>query len=129
MPDVGAPEQWNNNDPFNWVFPRVYTGDYFPANGCFGDFNTGPVNGDWSFTFSTQRTGQQAQLTYLLIDFCDDRNAQGPCCFANAGDLQPDPPMEACSGDPTVSFPLSPALRKSAAGRQRIRVHLRRLPE
>jgi gliding motility-associated-like protein len=108
MPDVGAPEQWNNNDPFNWVFPRVYTGDYFPANGCFGDFNTGPVNGDWSFTFSTQRTGQQAQLTYLLIDFCDDRNAQGPCCFANAGDLQPDPPMEACSGDPTVSFPLSP---------------------
>ncbi|MTB50898.1 gliding motility-associated C-terminal domain-containing protein [Lewinella sp. W8] len=108
MPDGGAPAQWNNNDPFNWPAFGVYTGDYFPAAGCFADFNTGPVNGDWTFTLNTQRTGQQGQLTYLLIDFCDDRNAQGPCCFADAGDLQPDPPVLACNADPTVSFPLPP---------------------
>lgn len=108
MPDASAPGQWNNNDPFNWPAFGVYTGDYFPTTGCFADFNSGPVNGNWAFNFRTQRTGQQGQLTYLLIDFCDDRNAQGPCCFADAGDLQPDPPVEICNDDPSVAFSLPP---------------------
>ena len=29
-----------------------------PANGCLEDFNTGPVNGNWTFAFNTTRTGQ-----------------------------------------------------------------------
>ncbi|MBC6994070.1 gliding motility-associated C-terminal domain-containing protein [Neolewinella lacunae] len=108
-PDPGAPAQWNNNAAFNWAAFGLYTGDYFPASGCFADLNTGPVNGNWTITFDNQRTGQQGRATYLLLTFCDDRNAQGPCCFADAGELLPVAPSEACEF--STNLPITPTPR------------------
>lgn len=95
-PDPGAPGTWNNNFGFDWPAFGLFRGDYHPAAGCFEDFTAGPVNGDWTLTFNTQRAGQQGRLTYVLLEFCDDRNSEGPCCFANAGEIEPDPPFETC---------------------------------
>lgn len=106
-PDAGATGQWNNNSGFNWPAFGLFQGDYFPATGCFSDLNTGPVNGDWTITFNNSRTGQQGRATYLLLTFCDDANSEGPCCFANAGELETEPLIETCEfpDDLPLSFP------------------------
>lgn len=111
-PDPGAPGQWNNNDPFNWSAFGLFRGDYLPSGGCLEDFNIGPVNGDWTFSFNTARSGQQGRVTYLLLEFCDDLNAQGPCCFADAGEITPIPNLEICEFTPDFPLPLSPAYRQ-----------------
>jgi gliding motility-associated-like protein len=111
-PDFGAPGQWNNNSPFNWSAFGLYRGEYAPATGCLEDFNTGPVNGNWTFSFNTTRTGQAGQLTYLLLEFCDDLNAQGPCCFADAGELQPASDLEICEFTSTFPIGLPPRYRR-----------------
>lgn len=95
-PDGAAPPAWNNNFAFDWPAFGVYQGDYFPNNGCLEDFDTGPVNGDWTVNFNTARPGEQGIVTYVLLTFCDDANAQGPCCFANAGNLRPDDEIVTC---------------------------------
>jgi len=112
QPDPGASGVWNNNFPFNWSAFGTFRGDYHPANGCLEDFNTGPVNGDWTFSFNTERFGQSGRATYLLLEFCDDANAQGPCCFANAGELQPIPNLEFCEQTPNLPLGLPPRYRQ-----------------
>lgn len=112
VPDPGAPGQWNNNNPFNWSAFGLYRGEYAPASGCLEDFNTGPVNGNWTFSFNTTRAGQEGRLTYLILEFCDDRNAQGPCCFANAGELQPVNNLEICEFTPVFPIGLPPRYRQ-----------------
>lgn len=107
-PDSGAPPTWNNNDFFDWPAFGVYQGDYFPNSGCFEDLNTGPVNGDWTVTFNTARPGEQGILTYILLTFCDDANAQGPCCFADAGELRVDPEIIACEQSADLPFDYPP---------------------
>ncbi|MFK8165755.1 MAG: T9SS type B sorting domain-containing protein [Lewinella sp.] len=111
-PDPGAPGQWNNNAPFNWAAFGLYRGEYAPAVGCLEDFNTGPVNGNWTFSFNTTRTGQSGRLTYILLEFCDDLNAQGPCCFADAGELEPVPELEICEFTPSFPIGLPPRYRQ-----------------
>ncbi len=108
QPDFGAPAQWDNNNPFNWSAFGVYRGNYTPAAGCFEDLNTGPVNGDWTFSFNTERTGQQGRVTYILLEFCDDLNAEGPCCFANAGELLQIDNLEFCEQSPDLPLGLIP---------------------
>lgn len=106
-PDGGAPPVWDNNHPYNWPAFGVYQGDYFPADGCLEDFNTGPVNGDWTFNFNTARPGEQGVLTYVLLTFCDDANANGPCCFADAGALNTDAEIVTCeqAADLPLDYP------------------------
>ena len=112
QPDAGAPGQWNNNNPFNWPAFGLNRGSYQPATGCFEDFNTGPVNGDWTFSFNTDRTGQEGRVTYILLEFCDDLNTEGPCCFANAGELQPIDGLEFCEQTPDLPLGLVPLYRQ-----------------
>lgn len=112
VPDPGASGQWNNNSLYNWPAFGLYRGSYAPATGCFEDLNTGPVNGDWTFSFNTTRANEQGRVTYLLLEFCDDRNAQGPCCFADAGTLQPIPDLEFCEQTPDVPLGLTPRYRR-----------------
>ncbi len=106
-PDGLAQPTWDNNDFWNWQAFGLYQGDYFPASGCLEDFNTGPVNGEWTVRFSNTRSGEQGILTYMLLTFCDDANADGPCCFADAGDLQTDPEIITCeeADDLPLSYP------------------------
>ncbi len=102
-PDAGAPGQWDNDFPFDWPAFSVQRGDYFPHDGCLEDFNSGPVNGNWTINFNNFRSNEQARVTYILLTFCDDLNARGPCCFADAGVLDPDPVVEACVTDPPTA--------------------------
>jgi gliding motility-associated-like protein len=111
-PDGFAPPTWNNNNFFNWPAFGVFTGDYFPATGCLEDLNIGPVNGDWTVSFTTDRPGEQGRLTYLLLTFCDDANADGPCCFADAGELRTDPEILACEQSDDLPFDYAPRYRR-----------------
>lgn len=111
-PDPGAPGQWNNNSPFNWSAFGLNRGSYTPATGCFEDLNTGPVNGDWNFSFNTARASEQGRVTYILLEFCDDLNAEGPCCFANAGELTPIPNLEFCEQTPSLPLGLNARYRQ-----------------
>lgn len=108
MPDPGAPTRWNNDSPFNWAIFGQYSGSYRPANGCLDGFSQGSVNGDWTLTFDNRRAGQQGVLTYVLLEFCDDRHVDGPCCQANAGELQPDPTIVVCEGPSNLPLDLRP---------------------
>lgn len=45
-PDSGISDTWDNDEP--WVIGGSYTGIYYPAGGCFSDFNLGSANGTWT---------------------------------------------------------------------------------
>ncbi len=100
-PDVFQTDQWNNNNDFS--FSSMYTGKYYPFNGCLEDFNTGPVNGQWKIVFETQDNafvaGPLVNSFFADVEliFCDDEG--NPCCDANAGTFQ-DAPITLCEGDP-----------------------------
>lgn len=115
VPDAGASGRWNNNFPFNWLAFGLFQGDYHPAGGCLEDFNSGPVNGQWSFRFNTERLNQQGRVTYLLLEFCDDLNAQGPCCNAYAGDIRPISNLEFCEETPLLPLGIVPRFGRPRA--------------
>ena len=105
QPRPGAPARWNNNDPYEWPAFAVDTGVYHPATGCLEDFDRGAVNGDWTLRFRNFRANESGRVTYLLLTFCDDRNAQGPCCFADAGELRPEAATQTCVDAPPGPLP------------------------
>ena len=111
-PDPGAPPTWDNNVAFDWPAFGLYQGDYFPASGCFEDLDAGPVNGTWTLTFDNARAGEQGVMTYLLLTFCDDANAEGPCCFADAGELETEPPPVFCEQLADLPFDFPPRYRR-----------------
>ncbi|NUN99895.1 MAG: hypothetical protein HUU01_04690, partial [Saprospiraceae bacterium] len=49
MPDSGYVAQWSNEQPANFASGFFYDGSYYPYLGCLEDFNSGPVNGNWTF--------------------------------------------------------------------------------
>ena len=109
QPDFGAPGVWNNQSPFNWASFGTYSGSYLPvAGGCLEDLDTGPVNGTWTFEFFNDRFAETGAVTYLLLEFCDDTNQEGPCCFADAGTLLPIPGLEFCEETPSIPLGLAP---------------------
>ena len=99
--DPGAPVTWNNNSPFNWVAGSNYIGSYYPSGGCLEDFNTGPVNGTWTFSALSTKPFAQGAITGLRLIFCDSRGVD--CCFADAGDYQPFD-LLACAGDEVLDL-------------------------
>ena len=108
-PDPGVPFRWDNRNGYTWPAFGNNTGSYYPASACFDTFNEGSVNGNWQLLIRNSRAGEQGQLTYIRLEFCDDRNAEGPCCFAAAGELRIDPPVVACA-EP-FDLPVVPQVR------------------
>ncbi|MEM8586116.1 MAG: hypothetical protein AAGF87_17720, partial [Bacteroidota bacterium] len=100
-PDPGFPAQWNNNSPFNWLAGGTYQGTYYPNQGCLEDFNTGPVNGNWTITLTSDRPGASGAIVYARLIFCDEAGLD--CCFAEAGTLL-DPPVLLCAGNPGLDL-------------------------
>ena len=92
-PYPGSAARWNNNDAFDWPVFSVIQGAYQPAGGCLDDLSRGRVNGDWRLVVRNRRPGQQGNVSLLRIDFCDDRHLEGPCCDANAGEIDPTAPL------------------------------------
>lgn len=105
-PDAGAPATWNNNHPFNWAVGGLYTGTYYPSNGCLEDFNTGSANGNWTLNVTSNRPGADGAIIYFRLQFCDETGFD--CCFADAGQ-PPVGELIRCEAHPDLELDLPPA--------------------
>jgi len=112
QPDSAFTAQWDNDQTENWVPFGFYNGSYYPFGGCLEDFNTGPVNGTWTFNIVNNPSNNPGAITYLRLIFCDSRGVE--CCFAQAGNWQNENIL-ACEGadtlqiTPDINFPLGEA--------------------
>lgn len=104
-PDPGFSDQWNNNQP--WGLFGNYTGTYYPAAGCLENFNSGPVNGQWTLTVSDLQANDVGNFYDYEIIFCDPTGINCFSCDANAGNL-PQPDVMACEGASTLNLNLPP---------------------
>lgn len=111
-PDSAFTAQWDNEQTENWVPFGAYNGSYYPFGGCLEDFNTGPVNGTWTFNITNDPSNNPGAITYIRLIFCDSRGVE--CCFAVASEWQNED-IRACVNadtlliDPLINFPLGPA--------------------
>ncbi|MFM9951995.1 MAG: hypothetical protein ACKV1O_28955, partial [Saprospiraceae bacterium] len=107
MPDSGYVAQWSNEQPANFASGFFYDGSYHPYIGCLEDFNSGPVNGTWTFQITNNPSSYSGAGLFARLVFCDSRGVD--CCFAKAGDLlQAD--VVACEGDTTLALELPPTI-------------------
>jgi len=107
MPDSGYVAQWTNEQPANFASGFFYDGSYHPYIGCLEDFNSGPVNGTWTFQITNNPSPYSGAVLFARLIFCDSRGVD--CCFAKAGDLlQPD--LLACEGDTSLALNLPPTI-------------------
>lgn len=108
VPDLGYAAQWNNNQVLNFVSGGQYTGSYYPFIGCLENFNSGPVNGEWTITVVNDPSEFYggAIVDFRLV-FCDDRGID--CCFADAGFFSPLPNDALCQGAEALNYSLLPA--------------------
>ncbi len=107
-PDFGYAAQWNNNQTLNFVSGGRYTGSYYPFSGCLENFNSGPVNGNWTITVVNNPSPFYggAILDFRLV-FCDVRGID--CCFADPGLWRNPPDLTVCRGADTLSaLPVQP---------------------
>ncbi|WP_197494062.1 gliding motility-associated C-terminal domain-containing protein [Lewinella sp. 4G2] len=111
-PDPGAPLRWNNANPFNWPAFGTFTGSYYPSRQCLTSFNEGSLNGDWELLINNSRDGQQGIMTFLQLEFCDDRHSDGPCCLADAGEFPDLEDISTCAEPSTLPLNLRPRYRQ-----------------
>lgn len=76
VPDPGFPAVFPSD---GWQDGTVYTGSYYPGNGCFEDL-TGPANGTWCLFVQDPFIGDVTVINDWSITFCDD---DGIMCGAN----------------------------------------------
>ncbi len=69
LPDPGFLSQWSNNQ--SWGMSSLYTGSYYPSNGCLQQFDSGPVNGQWSLVISDNQAIDVGNLYDFEVLFCD----------------------------------------------------------
>lgn len=83
------PDPRINNDNYSnlsdWVNFERYTGSYYPFNGCLEDFNTGPVNGQWTLVVRDGFRFDDGLITSIKIIFEDPQGLEFSVCEANAG--------------------------------------------
>ena len=111
-PDPGFADTWNNNQP--WGMFGFYSGSYYPAAGCLENFNSGPVNGQWTLTVVDGQAIDVGNFFNYEIIFCDPSGINCFSCAANAGNL-PQPDVVACEGSPNLALNLPPAYVPPAA--------------
>ncbi len=66
-PDLGFLSQWDNEQPNDFVVGGQYSGSYYPFNGCLEDFNTGSVNGQWTFNFDNSASPNSGAIVYIRL--------------------------------------------------------------
>ena len=106
QPDFGYLPAWDNNQPNNFVAGGLYTGSYYPYQGCLEDFNTGTVNGTWSIEVMNDPSPYPGAILSFRLLFCDDRGLD--CCFAASGNLSSDDDVLTCVGDSSLVFEVDP---------------------
>ncbi len=105
-PDSGYVAKWDNNQPRNFVSGGRYTGSYYPYRGCLEDFNTGPINGEWTITVRNNPSVYQGAIVNFRLRLCDERGFL--CCFADAGSLASYADVNACQGDASLRLNIPP---------------------
>ncbi|MBK7871302.1 MAG: gliding motility-associated C-terminal domain-containing protein [Saprospiraceae bacterium] len=106
IPDSGYVAQWDNNQPRNFISGGRYTGSYYPYDGCLEDFDTGPVNGQWTITIRNNPSVYQGAVVGFRLRLCDERGFL--CCFADAGSLASYPDVTSCEGNDTLQLNIPP---------------------
>ncbi|MEQ8707204.1 MAG: T9SS type B sorting domain-containing protein [Phaeodactylibacter sp.] len=100
-PDPGSLFGWDNNQTGNFSNLNLYTGSYYPYQGCLEDFNAGPANGTWTLNIGNTPSDYIGEITYFRIEFCDARGID--CCFAQGGNLFAQDILT-CEGDSTLDI-------------------------
>lgn len=68
-PDPGFSAIWNSNQA--WGEFGIYTGIYYPSNGCLEDFNMGSVTGDWILRVTDNQAVDAGIVHNVAVIFCD----------------------------------------------------------
>lgn len=89
FPDAGFNENWSNLEV--WASDEVYSGSYYPADGCLEDFDTGSVTGVWRLEVTDDQAIDTGNLYDFEVIFCD---IAGIACLP-------------CAGSPTADFSVS----------------------
>ena len=100
-PDAGLFPDWDNLG--NWFQFNTYTGSYYPSNGCLEDFDTGPVNGNWSLRVSDALEFGAGMIEDFQIFFCDPSGINCDNCIAEAGSFT-DENVSFCEGQEELLF-------------------------
>ena len=104
-PDSGKDKHFNStNDWFS--IPGGYTGVYYPFDFCLEDFNTGPVNGTWTFVVHDHSHFYKGNLLGYTIEFCDGSSLECDLCEAYAGEFD-HTEYEYCADDDNISIDIS----------------------
>jgi len=82
FPDAGYEEDWDNLQP--WFGGTLYSGTYYPYEGCLEDLNIGEVNGEWKLEIIDQSMFGEGMLNSFELYFC---NTEGVSCdFCEPGE-------------------------------------------
>ncbi len=108
-PDPGFLDYWENDQL--WQNLSIYTGQYYPYNGCLESFTLGTVNGAWTLRcIDFEDEGAGILLDAELI-FCQDQGIFCGECNLVPGDIT-NPDIIACEGDESLKL----SLNKTFAG-------------
>ncbi len=105
-PDPGFSAAWSNNQ--NWGLFGNYTGSYYPVSGCLEDFNSGPVNGQWTLNVTDGLNNDVGNFYDYSIIFCDNTGIECISCEAGAGNLLM-ADVVACAGNASLNLDLPPS--------------------
>jgi len=109
-PDLNFDEHFNTDN--KWYLGDEFTGVYYPNSGCLEEFNTGPVNGTWSFIIRDYDKIYKGKFLGFSIEFCDGTSIDCDLCDANAGYFQ-GPNYTFCIDDPNKIIDTNPNYRNS----------------
>ena len=104
-PDVGKEEHFNSTNDW-YSNQNGYTGVYYPFDYCLEDFNSGPVNGTWTFVVHDHSHFYKGNLLGYTIEFCDGSSLECDLCEAYAGEFDYTE-YEYCEDDDNISIDIS----------------------
>ena len=101
QPDPGHLPKFNNNN--QWGISGHFTGSYYPNNGCLEDFNTGPVNGEWTLEWEDGQPDDVGEFFDYSIVFCDNTGVDCSTCSAEGGTIGGTDSIKVCYGSPILA--------------------------
>jgi hypothetical protein len=110
-PDPGFPEVFDSGAGYEEN--ETYSGSYYPADGCFDDYNGSAVNGTWRLEIFDGIGGDGGTLFDWELEFYDNdgTNCEQACdinpCQADGGDINGQTDT-LCLGDPDLNRDLPP---------------------
>ncbi|MEZ4908833.1 MAG: hypothetical protein R2771_14615 [Saprospiraceae bacterium] len=104
-PFPGTSEHFNTTD--NWGFFSTYSGRiYYPWNYCLESFDSGTVNGTWSFIVHDHEAIYTGEILGYSIEFCDGTSIDCDNCTADAGIMSADS-IEFCLQETSKDFDIN----------------------